>query len=288
MLDSFIIWLDSYISREGPSAIVRAMVGLMAFAGLLGTVSGRQAIRVGAFVAIIVLAVSAVLLLLADRRRLTRENDTNRSLISGYCDAIADNCTGPLVRVENWRQRVEVRPNGDVTEILTLKAVALREQVSFIRLTAGSRWSQPDRYRHRVKVIARSVTINGVSGTRWNVTTSWKTVQKVTSVLHLHQPIKRGQVIMFEVTRTWPAKCQPLMRNGQPEDFTLETTSLLEVQHVEYTIVLPPGFEAVYEEIGAGEPDVQLTTDADGSRIFTWRADKVPSRTKVGIRLELK
>lgn len=76
MLDGFITWLDSYISRERPSAVMRAMIGLMAFAGLLGTISGEQAIRAGAFVVVIVIAVSTMLALLADRRRLTRENGT--------------------------------------------------------------------------------------------------------------------------------------------------------------------------------------------------------------------
>ncbi|HEX6356561.1 hypothetical protein [Actinophytocola sp.] len=288
MLDSFIAWLDSYIAREQPSAIVRATIGLMTFAGLLGTISGDQAIRVGAFVVGILCAVSTMLILLADRRRLSRENDSNRVLLSRYCDTIAANSAEPLVRVENWRQRVDVALNGDVTETLTLRAVALREQVPFIRLTAGCRWDQPDRFRRRVKVIARSVTINGVPGTRWHVTSSWKTIQKLTSVLHLHVPIKRGEVITFEVTRTWPAKCRPLMRNDQAEDFTLQTTSLLEIQHVEYTIVLPLGCDAVYEEIGTEEPDVQLTTDTESGRIFTWRADKMPILTEIGIRLELK
>ncbi|HYQ69343.1 hypothetical protein [Actinophytocola sp.] len=287
MLDGFITWLDSYISRERPSAVMRGMIGLMAFAGLLGTVSGKQAIRAGAFVVVIVIAVSTMLALLADRRRLTRENDTNRGLLSRYCDSIAENSGDPLVRIEHWRQHVEVRPNGDVTETLTLRAVALRRQVEFIRLTAGCRWDQPDRYRRRVQVIARSLTINGAPGTRWNVTTSWRSVQKLTSVLHLHVPIKRGQMVTFEVTRTWPAKCRPLI-NGEAEEFTLRTTSLLDIQHVEYTIVLPQGAQAVYEEIGAGEPDVQLSTDADGGRIFTWRAEKTPTLTEVGIRLELK
>jgi hypothetical protein len=288
VLDDFISWLDSYISRERPSAVVRGMVGLMAFAGLLGTISGTQAIRAGAFVVIIVVAVSTVLALLADRRRLTRENDTNRSLLSRYCNSIAKDGADPIVRIEDWRQRVEVQPNGDVTETLTLRAVALRKQVEFVRLTAGCRWDQPDRYRRRVQVIARSLTINGVPGTRWNVTTSWTSTQKFTSVLHLHVPIKKGETITFEVTRTWPAKCRPLMRNGQAENFTLQTTSLLDILHVDYTIVLPHGTEAIYEEIGAGEPDVQLMTDANGGRIFTWRADKVPVLTEVGIRLELK
>jgi hypothetical protein len=292
MLDSFITWLDSYISREQPSGIVRAMVGLMAFAGLLGTVSGQQAVRVGAFVVVMLFFVSAVLLLLADRRRVSRTHDTYRRLLTRYCDFLTDDDPEPLVRVEDWKQQVKVQPNGDVTEKLTLRAVALREKVYFIRLTAGCRWDQSEKHRRKVKVIANSVTVNGVSGPRWDVTTSWKSAQKLTSVLHLHQPIKRGESVMFEVTRTWPAKNQPLMRDGQAEVFTLCTTRLLEIQHAQYSVVLPPGIDAVYELIGAGEPDVQLSADAekdhDHRRVLTWRADKVPCLTEVGIRLQLK
>jgi hypothetical protein len=291
MFKDFIVWLDSYISREEPSSVLKALLGLMTFAGLLGTIFGNQAIRVGAFVVVIVFVVSVMLLLLADRRRLNRAYDTHRTLLSRYCNFLTDNSSEALVAIENWRQKVYVQPNGDVREVLTLKAVAVRPEVYFIRLKAGSRWDQPDRYRQGVKVTARSLTINGVPGPKWNVTTSWESVQKMTSVLHLHQPIKRGQTIIFEVVRTWPAKCQPLMRDGKPEEFILRTTSLLGIQHAEYSVVLPLGFDAVYEPIGAGEPDVQLTTDAEydqeGRRVFVWRADKVPSMTGVGVRLEL-
>ncbi|SRR6266496_2378 len=292
MFKGFIAWLDSYITSQEPSSVLKALVGLMTFAGLLGTIFGNQAVRVGAFVVVIVFVTSVILLLLTDRRRLSRAYDIHRNLLSRYCDFLTENSAGPLVAIEEWRQNVYVQPNGDVREVLVLKAVALREKVYFIRLKAGSRWDQPDKYRRGVKVIARSLTINGAPGPRWNVTTSWDSVQKMTSVLHLHQPINRGETILFEVTRTWPAKCHPLMRDEQPEDFTLCMTGLLEVQHVEYTIALPPGFDAVYELIGEGEPAIQLTADAEhdqeGRRVLVWRADKVPALTKVGVRIELK
>lgn len=292
MFKSFIAWLDSYISREQPSAILKAMVGLMAFAGLLGTIFGNQAIRAGAFVVVIVFAVSVMLLLLADRQRLRRSYDTHRMLLARYCDFVIDNSPEPLVSVETWSQQVYVHPNGDVREVLTLKAVALRERVYFIRLKASSQWDQPERYRRDVKVMARSLKINGVSGPRWNVTTFWISTQKMTSILHLHHAIKRGEEVHFEVVRTWPAKCLPLMRKGEAEEFHFRTTRLLEIQHVEYSVILPVGFDAIYELIGSTEPDVQLTAetrlDHEGRRVVVWRADKVPASTLVGIRLELK
>ncbi|WP_407782316.1 hypothetical protein [Actinophytocola sp.] len=81
------------------------------------------------------------------------------------------------------------------------------------------------------------------------------------------------------------------MRHKQPEDFVLRTTNALEIACAEYSIVLPRGFEAVYELIGEGEPDVQLTadlSDQDGKKVYKWCADKIPAMTFVGIRLQLK
>jgi hypothetical protein len=290
MFKSFITWLDSYISREEPSAVLKAVIGLMAFAGLLGTIFGNQAIRTGAFVTIIVLVVSAMLLLLADRQRLRRAHDTHRMLLARYCDFVIDRSPEPLISVESWKQHVYVYPNGDVREVLTLNAVALRERVYFIRLKAGSRWDQPEKYRRNVRVIARGLTINGVSGPRWNVTTSWPTTEKLNSILHLHHPVKRGERVLFEVVRMWPAKCLPLI-HGQTEEFFFRTSPLLEIQHVEYTVVLPLGYDAVYELIGSTEPNIQMEADTqhdrEGRKTFVWRADKVPSRTMAGIRLEL-
>jgi len=292
MFKSFIDWLDSYISREEPSSILKAMVGLMAFAGLLGTIFGNQAIRVGAFVVVIVFVVSLMLLLLADRRRLRRAYDTHRDLLARYCDFVIDNSSQPLVSIETWTQTVYIQRNGDVREVLTLKAVALREEVYFLRLKSGCRWDQPEKYRRDVKVIARSLTVNGVSGPKWNVTNTWISAQKLTSILHLHQAIRRGEEILFEVVRTWPAKCLPMMRNEQGEDFSFRTTGLLEIQHVDYSVVLPLGLDAVYEPIGATDPQVQLSIetrhDQEGRRVFVWHADKVPTFKAVGIRLELK
>lgn len=290
MFKGFIAWLDSYVSQEEPSAVLKAVIGLMAFAGLLGTIFGSQAIRVGAFVIVIVFVVSVMLLLLADRRHLKQTYDTHRMLLARYCDFVIDNSPEPLVSIESWSQRAYIGANGDVRDVLTLKAVALREKVYFIRLRGGCRWNQPEKYRRNTKVVARSLTINGAPGPRWNVTTTWQSAEKMNSILHLHQPIRRGEKILFEVVRTWPAKALPLLR-GEADEFFFHTSRLLEIQHVEYSIVLPSGFDAVYELIGSSEPDIQLSADVEYDkerRVFTWRADKVPAYTLIGMRLELK
>lgn len=291
MFKGFIAWLDYYISREEPSSVLKAMVGLMAFAGLLGTIFGNQPIRAGAFVVVIVFVASIMLLLLADRRHLKQAFDTHRILLARYCDFVIDNSPEPLVSIEAWTQRVFIHSNGDVREVLNLKAVALREKVYFIRLKAGSRWDQPEKYQRDTKIIARSLMVNGAPGPRWNVTSTWQSAQKMTSIIHLHHPIKRGEEILFEVIRSWPGKCLPLLR-GDTETFSFCTSPLLEIQHVEYSVVLPNGFDAIYELIGADEPDVLLSADLEydkeGRRVLIWRADKVPAKIELGMRLELK
>jgi hypothetical protein len=268
------------------------MVGLMAFAGLLGTIFGSQAIKTGAFVVVIVFVVSVMLLLLADRRRLRRAYEKGRALLARYCNYLIENCADPALSIETWAQRVYVRPNGDVREVLTLKAIALRDEVPFIRLTAGCRWDQPEKYRRDVKVIVRGLTPSGTPGPRWNVTTSWLSTEKMISILHLNQPIKRGEEVLAEVIRSWPAKCLPLMRDGETEDFFVRISDLLEIQHIDYSVTLPPGFDAVYELIGSTVPNVQLSADAEydqeGRKVLAWHTNKVPAGTPIGIRIELK
>jgi hypothetical protein len=291
MFRSFIAWLDLYISRETSASILKSLVGLMAFAGLLGTIFGSQAIRVGAFVIVIVFVISVILGLLADRRDLQQRYRATRELVTRYCDFVVENSAEPLVAIETWHQTVYIQPNGDAREVIIIRAVALREKVYFIRLTAGSRWDQPQRYRRSVEVTAHSLTVNNRAGPSWLVTTSWRSSQKMTAILHLHEPVKQGEEVRFEVVRTWPAKCRPLMRDDETESFVFRATRILDIRHVEYTIVLPHGFEAVHEPVGHLDPDVQLSVvderDPEGRRMFTWRADRVPADKAIGVRLEL-
>jgi hypothetical protein len=291
MFQGFIEWLDAHLTREEPSAIVKSVIGLLTFAGLLGTIFGNQAIRVGAFVVVIMFVLSVMLLLMADRRRLKRDYEVQRAQLARYCDDVIDNTADPEISIEHWRQSVYVRPNGDVREVLNLKAVALMEKVHFVRLSAGSRWDQPEKYRRDVKVVARSITANGTPGPHWNVTTSWQSTRKIISIPHLRQAISRGEDVTFEVMRHWPGKCLPLMRGREAEDFTLRTTNHLQVQSIEYRVVLPRGFDAIHELIGSTEPDVTISAeteyDEENRKVLVWRSGRLPTATTVGMRIEL-
>lgn len=291
MFKSFIAWLDSYISREEPSTILKALIGLMAFAGLLGTVFGNQAIRVGAFVALGVFVASVILFLVADRRRLQRACDMQRNLLALYCESLIGKPTKPLISVEEWHQVTNVYPNGDVRETLKIRAVVLRREVYFIRLKAGSGWEQSEKDRRDVKVVARGLTANNLPGPQRYVTRSWESMGKLTSIVHFHQPVRRGEEIRFKIVRMWPRKCYLLMREGAVDSFTFRNSNLIKISRVEHKIVLPFGASARYEPIGfdegvSGSP-LRITV-ADDETSFCFTADALPGGESVGIRLELK
>jgi hypothetical protein len=111
-------------------------------------------------------------------------------------------------------------------------------------------------------------------------------------ILHLREPAEQGQEINFEIVRTWPAKCRPLMRDDLTDSFAFRNSALLDARHVDFKIVLPSGVGPIScEPIGHQQPDVHLSIDDErddeGRRVFTWRADPIPGGEAVGIRLEL-
>jgi hypothetical protein len=270
---------------------VKAVVGLVAFASLLGAFFGNQAIRAGAFVVVMFCLMSSVLLLLADRHAIKQERDVYLQRLNWYYEVLSELSSEPLIAVERWEQRVEIKPDGDVREVLTIEAVAPREFVYFARFTARSLWNQPKRQLRKLTQTVCTVKPDGSLGPTWRIHSSWKG-DKLVSYLDLDPPIRRGQVIRFRLDRTWPGKCQPMMRNKQAEKFLLRTTNGLEIRAAQYTLVMPEGVTANYELIGEGELDVQLTASEekgkDGRREYTWCAAKIPAHTPVGLRLQVR
>jgi hypothetical protein len=291
MFEAFIKWLDEYLSTHEQSSVLKAAVGLVAFASLLGAFFGSQTVRAGALVVVMFCLMSGVLLLLADRHTLKKERDGYLRRLNAFHSELTELTLGPLIAVERWEQRVEISSNGDVREVLLIEAVAPRDHAYFVRLTARSRWAQPRWQLRKLRQTVSTVKPDGSLGPNWSIH-SWWEGDKLLSYLDLDPPIRRGQVIRFRLDRTWPGKCQPMMRDKQAEDFLLRTTTGLEIRYAEYTLVLPKGKAARYELIGDGEPDVQLAAGEnegkDGRREYTWCADKVPAQISVGMRLQLE
>lgn len=292
MFRSFVAWLDAFIVREEPASILKAIIGLLTFAGLLGTVFGSQTIRVGGFVAVIFFAVSATLLLLADRRVLLRREQELRDIIEKACNLVVDRDKKPLVSVEDWNETVYIQPNGDVEETLIVKATAVRREVHFIRLKAGCGWDQPDKYLKKVRMIVRGVGDNGAGGLQWITTRSWVSARRMHYYVHLYEPLRTGEKIQLEVKRTWPAKCLPLMRMNTAETFTFRISGLICVDKAKLLVVLPQGARAVYQPVGFIEPDprnsIKSGHDAEKRQTFMWKAENVPPHETLGIRLQLE
>jgi hypothetical protein len=291
MLRNFTTWLDSYISRKEPTALLRALVVLMAVAGLLGAIFDEHAIRIAAIVGMLVLGLSALLVLVADRLRLQHKHDAHRELLARYCDFVIDNRMRPLVSIETWHHKVYVQPNGDVREVAMIKAVALRDEVHFIRFHLGSEWDQPEEQRRNVTVRARGINVDGVPGPQWNVTNTWLSDDKLNTIVHFGAPVRLGEEVRLEMVRFWPAKCLPLMRHGAAENFFFRTTDLMQIRQAEYQVILPLGFDVAHQPIGFIEPaehaSIDAYTDTEGRRVVVWRAMRLPNRHSVGMRLEL-
>jgi hypothetical protein len=291
MLRNLGTWLDSYISRKEPATVLRALVVLMAIAGVLGAVFQDPVVRGSAIVGVVLLGVSCLLILLADRYRLRTGYETQRELLARYCDFVAENNLSPLVSIENWHQKVYVEANGDVREVAMIKAVALREEVHFIRFHLGSDWEQPEEYRRAVTIRARGINLDGIFGPQWRVTNTWLSDAKLNSIVHFSSPVRRGEEVRLEMVRYWPAKCRPLMRDGAAEDFYCRTTELMQIQQFEYQVILPLGFDVAHRPIGFTEPDehssIDAYTDTEGRRVVVCRATRLPHRQSIGMRLEL-
>jgi hypothetical protein len=291
MLRSLIEWLDEFLAERGPGDVIKAIVGLLGFAALLGALVGNTAVKAGAVVSVILAVITMMLLLMRDRRRLQKLADRYSRLLTRYCDFIADD-PRPTARVKEWNQLVKIDRNGDVEEHVTIRAISLREQLYFLTLRVGASWDQPHKYRRKVRVNIRSLLVDGQTGPSWNVTSSWLADGRLNLLAHLHEPVEHGQELTIRMERFWPGKCVPLMVHHDPDQFALKFDPAITIEAATYVVILPPGREAHYEPIGFNSTDGRFSlsaeSDAEGRATFTLRVQNLDPDHRVGMRLELK
>ncbi|MDX3663878.1 hypothetical protein PV646_41895 [Streptomyces sp. ID05-26A] len=289
----FIDWLDDYIERERSSAIFTTILTLLGLGGIIAALVGpSQAFKTTAIVIVLFVITSVILLVIADRKRLKNKYDIHKELLARYCDFVFDGHEDPLILIQEWNQKIYVQKNGDTREVLTIKAKALTQKVYFIRFRTGSHWDQPERYRKRVKLSARYLAVNNASGPEWHVTRSWISERKIQSIVHFHTPLLEGEEITLRVIRKWPGKCRPLMTKRISDDFTFRFSKRMPVKSIEYTIVLPVGYDAHFSPIGVNVAAASLSIadshDDEDRRTFTLTARDFPVSTPIGMRLQLK
>lgn len=292
MFKSLLEWLDDYLQREGIKAAITGVVGFLAFVGLMGNLLGREYVRGAGAIVIVLCVIILALLLLQDRSELKKKHDSHHKFLRRYCDFIAEHHSRPLIRITLWKQVAFIQPNGDVREILRINAVAQRREVYFLRFRAGgSEGEQSKRQQRRVKVNARAITVDGQRGPRWEVTRSWLPDGRLNSIVHFHEPVRKGGKIDIEIERFWPGKCAPLMREGATEPFTFRFTGLMPADAIEHTVVLPLGFSAYYGTVGFVEPDPKFSVvvgeDDEGRQTFTFRGQILVPKRDFGMLLDL-
>ncbi|HEX3592454.1 MAG TPA: hypothetical protein VHV74_22770 [Pseudonocardiaceae bacterium] len=288
MLRSFIDWLDGYLAGEQPATVVKAAIGIMSFAVLLGAFLGSSAVRLGALVVVLFILLSIALILLSDRRRLSHEIDEYSRIVTRYGDEILDN-RKPAMRLKRLEHLAIIDRNGDAKEYIRMRVVALKKELHFIPHRAGPAWPQPASQLRKVKVEVRGLSVDGEPGTKWFVTKVWQGA-KLHLLAHLNEPIPMGSEVYLEIVRDWPGKCIPLMRLREPDDFTYDYTR--PVDHLVYTVILPPGVEVYCDPIGFthGTNGFSLKTEINAERCtqVTLTASDVSIDKKIGMRLELR
>jgi hypothetical protein len=288
MLRSFVAWLDDYLAGEEPAAVVRAVIGIMSFAVLLGVILGSTAIKLGALVAALLGLLSVMLILLRDRRRLKRELDEYSRIMTRYGDAITDQ-RKPAMRLRRLEHLAIVDRNGNVKEFIRMRVVALKKELQFIPHRAGPAWAQSASQLRKVKIEVRGLSVDGKPGTKWFTTQSWRD-GKLNLLAHLNSPAPLGSEVYLEIVRDWPAKCFPLMRLREPEVFAHDYTR--PIDYLSYTVVLPPGVEVYCDPIGFTDGtagfSLETRTNQDGCTQVTLIATDVPVDRKIGMTLEVK
>ena len=290
MLTRFVAWLDDLLEGEGSPAIVKSVVGIMGFAVLLGAILGNAAVKSGILVAVVLVIMSVMLIQLRDRKKLKRSIYFRDDLLTRYCDSLYDQ-SQPVALVKDWNQVATIDKDGDVKELITIRAVAAQEFLYFLRLRADPRWAQPHRYRRRVRIDFRSLNGAGDRGPSWQVTPSWLPDGRLEMLAHCHTPVPRGTEIQVEVEREWPRKCTPLME-GALDSFGFNFSKALQIEHGSYIVILPKGVDVYAEPADFHQPDpdfsVQKRKNQDGRFEVVLTVDNLPADTHIGMRLQRK
>ena len=288
MLRSFLEWFDSQLTEKGVAVTIKGFFGLMALALALSAIPGVPAVKTGALVLVILIALTLALTLLNDRRRLKQELDSYRGLLSRYCLFLADR-PKPYFRLKNWDQRAIVHPNGDTDERIDVHVETLLK-VHFLRFQFNPGWVQPDRYWKRAQAEVHLLLPDGRRVPDSEVTYTWGQGGTLDIIYHLHDPVRSGCELRFQVHWHWPGKSLPLIQN-KTDRFFFNFTKAFPVDQARYAIALPPGCDAYHSPIGFNEPheDFCIAIQEVNDRIeFTFEGRNVPLRHHLGMRLQLK
>lgn len=289
MLGSIVEALQSYVLNTGVIGIVEGVLGILACGGILSALLGHTGVRAAATVAVTVAILGLFALLVANKLEWRRRTELDRRLLLRYCDLLHERCNFTW-RVTDWRQVVTIQANGDTHDKITFTAVPDCDALDFLTFWEGPNWNWPERYRRTTDVHVRSVEVDGEGGgTRFDVTTCWLSRGPLKVMVHLGEPALRGTEISLVAEFTFPAKCLPFVQ-GAPEEFVKKFTPGPE--HLEYTVVLPPGCSGYWDGVGLKSGtesySIQRRTNTSGCEEISLVAEAVATSARVGMKLDIK
>ncbi|MEO6084823.1 MAG: hypothetical protein ABIQ18_17100, partial [Umezawaea sp.] len=273
---------QDYVIHTGPFGLVEAVLGIMAFGGLLSALLGSAAVKAAAIVAVVIGVLGLYFLLVANKIEWRHKTDGERAVLRRQCDNLESR--GQKWRVLRWAHEIIVQANGDVRETIEVSAVVECDVLDFVSVVAGPHWDWPDRLKPRVRLNVRSVQ----GRTRYDYTYDWIARNRLKVLVHLTEPASRDDVVSFVVELQWPAKCAPLMRGHRQEDFVLIFDK--PVEEVKYVVVLPPGFGVFHDRLGLTADDSTLTSEPTRSgQVETMLTVlDAPANKQFGMRLDLR
>ncbi|WIV59888.1 hypothetical protein [Amycolatopsis nalaikhensis] len=289
MLKSFLGWLRDYVIYTGIVGLAEGVLGILAFGGLLSALLGNSAIKAGAIVAVLLGVIGLYILLIANRVEWRSRTELDRRLLQHYCSVLKER-HGHSWRIVSWLESAVVRPNGDATEVITVTAIVECDVLDFFAIRTGAGWHQSERVRRKVKVNVKSLEVDGIGGTRRDVTSTWLDDGRLEVLAHFGSPASRGDEIVMVIEKEWPGKCAPLMRERRPDEFALKFACA--IGYLEYAIHLPEGAEVACDPVGLvkGQHDFSLAVKRNGAgpTEVCLVARGIPPRLRVGMRLDLK
>lgn len=281
--------LGSLKSRTLRAGIPEGALGILAGCGIVGAALGTACIRTTAVVAVTVAVAGLFILLTTNKLKWRRRTEVDRRLLRHYCDLLHER-SDQNWHISDWHQVVTIEANGDTRDKITFIAVSDCEALDFITFWEGPNWEGwPEKHRSKVDVRVRSVEVDGEGGSRFDVTSSWLSRGRLKVTVHLSEPATCGTEIHLEAEFFWPAKCLPFIQ-GTPEKFVKKFTPGPE--HLEYTVILPPGCSSYYDSVGlkagAERYSIQRNTTGNGREEIRLVADGIATGTRVGMRLDIK
>jgi hypothetical protein len=237
-----------------------------------------------------VVALAAISLAVSFARRAAqwqKRAERDQRLLGHYCDILQDRFS--YWRIKDWDERVVIDAKGNARQYITVRVLVESEDVDFFRVRMGAHWKQPLKYRRKVKVWVRSLQVDGLGGTRSDITTTWLHDNRMEVLTHFSSPVEKNELINLTMEIDWPRKCAPLM-GGKPDDFTMRFTR--HIERTNYVVVLPPGTEVYMDPIGlrTGEDSYEVTqrVDGDGNTEVRLLAKDIEPYRRFGVRLDQK